>query len=472
MKPLNTFDNHPKAKYWSDKNKISPNEVGINSTRKFYFNCDKCHHTFEKTIQTITKMNTWCPYCSNHKLCSENNCTMCKEKSFIMNPKSQYWSNKNKLTPREVFRRCSTKFIFNCNKCNNEFSISPDKIYMSRWCRNCRDIILSERFRMTLEEFINKANIVHNGIYDYSKVNYTRNSNHVIIICKIHGEFSQTPQNHLAGYNCIKCANINSSNKRKYTNIEFIEKANIIHNFKYDYLKVNYINSASQVIIICKKHGEFNQSPNTHLQGIGCNYCGRESTSEKLKLTKEEFIEKAKKIHGDLYDYSKTIYNGRGNIITIICKIHGEFIQNPSVHLNNSGCKKCSPIAYSNISINWLNFMSIYYNINIEHKLNKGEYKINNTKYSVDGYSKENNCVWEFYGDYWHGNPKKYDLTKINSHLNKTFKELYDKTMERKQNIINLGYNYKDIWESDWIKAIKLVRIIQKSWRKKHLKEN
>jgi len=471
MKPIHTFDIHPKAQYWSNKNTIPPNEVGINSTRKFWFNCDKCHHIFEKTIQSISNMDTWCPYCSNSKLCNENSCNMCKDKSFIMNPKSQFWSVKNKMTPREVFKNSGKKYIFNCNKCYIEFEASLDKISMGRWCKKCRDINNSIKFRMTLEEFINKANTIHNNNYDYSKVNYINSNLPVIIICKIHGEFRQNPHNHLAGYNCIECGKINRANMRRYTNKKFIEKANIVHNLKYDYSKVNYIKSALPIIIICKNHGEFNQSPNTHLQGIGCNYCGRESTSEKLKSNTETFIEKANKLHGDKYDYSKTIYNKVHENIIIICKIHGEFIQRPSIHLNSNGCKRCSPISYSNISIQWLNFMSIYYNIEIEHKLNKGEYKIRNTNYSVDGYSKENNCVWEFYGDYWHGNPRKYNLTKINNHLNKTFKELYDNTMKRKEIIINLGYKYREIWELDWIKAIRIVRKIQKLWRKKHLKE-
>lgn len=128
---------------------------------------------------------------------------------------------------------------------------------------------------------------------------------------------------------------------KKLTTEEFIKKAKKIHKNKYDYSKVEYINNRTKVCIICPKHGEFWQIPASHLNGCGCNTCGNELTKEKETLSKEEFIEKSKKVHGEKYDYSKVEYKGIQTKVCIICPIHGEFWQRPSDHLNNHGCDYC-----------------------------------------------------------------------------------------------------------------------------------
>jgi very-short-patch-repair endonuclease/Fe2+ or Zn2+ uptake regulation protein len=117
----------------------------------------------------------------------------------------------------------------------------------------------------------------------------------------------------------------------------FIEKAKIIHNDKYDYSKVNYINTNIQIIIICKQHGEFTQIPDFHIN----RKCGCPKCSNNVKLDILEFIEKAEKIHGNKYDYSKVEYNNNRNHIIIICKKHGEFSQIPFLHLLKHGCPSC-----------------------------------------------------------------------------------------------------------------------------------
>jgi very-short-patch-repair endonuclease/Zn ribbon nucleic-acid-binding protein len=120
------------------------------------------------------------------------------------------------------------------------------------------------------------------------------------------------------------------------TTEQFIEKAKEIHNNKYDYSLVEYINNKTKIKIICPKHGIFEQKPKNHLSGYNCIKCGYKFT------TKEKFIEQAKKIHGNKYDYSKIEYKNISNKIKIICPIHGEFEQIPSIHiLKKSGCPKC-----------------------------------------------------------------------------------------------------------------------------------
>ena len=121
----------------------------------------------------------------------------------------------------------------------------------------------------------------------------------------------------------------------------FIEKARQIHNDKYDYSKVNYVNSRTKVCIICPTHGEFWQTPHNHLKGYGCAECGKEK-SHLSKMTTEDFIVKSKEIHGNKYDYSKACYKTCDTKVCIICPEHGEFWQIPSNHINGSGCPKCA----------------------------------------------------------------------------------------------------------------------------------
>ena len=121
----------------------------------------------------------------------------------------------------------------------------------------------------------------------------------------------------------------------------FIEKAKQIHNDKYDYSKVNYVNSRTKVCIICPTHGEFWQTPHNHLKGYECAECGKEK-SHLSKMTTEDFIVKSKEIHGNKYDYSKACYKTCDTKVCIICPEHGEFWQTPSNHINGSGCPKCA----------------------------------------------------------------------------------------------------------------------------------
>lgn len=130
--------------------------------------------------------------------------------------------------------------------------------------------------------------------------------------------------------------------KRK-TASEFIEEARKIHGDKYDYSKVNYKNTHEKVTIVCPKHGEFKQAPNSHLHGQGCPKCKYEKFSLDQRSTVEEFIPKAIKIHGGKYDYSKVVYINELTSILITCPIHGVFEQTPKSHLRGHGCPHCHP---------------------------------------------------------------------------------------------------------------------------------
>ena len=180
--------------------------------------------------------------------------------------------------------------------------------------------------------FISKAIKIHGDKYEYSKVNYINAKTKVTILCKTHGEFTQTPSNHLNRHNCQKCAN----NFKGNTEI-FIEKAKQINGDRYVYSKVNYINADTPVLIICKEHGEFTQIPDFHIN----RKCGCPKCSNNIKLDTQTFVKKAIKIHGNKYVYSKVNYINNYTNLIVICNKHGEFTQQPYVHLLEHGCPSC-----------------------------------------------------------------------------------------------------------------------------------
>ncbi len=134
--------------------------------------------------------------------------------------------------------------------------------------------------------------------------------------------------------------------KRK-TREEFIQEANQIHNFKYDYSLVKYQRNSIKIKIICLKHGEFEQIPKDHLNGRGCQKCGLEKQGLNQRLSQENFIKRSLELHENKYDYSKVKYTLSSKKIVIICPIHGEFKQIANDHIKGIGCKKCANKAIS-----------------------------------------------------------------------------------------------------------------------------
>ena len=190
---------------------------------------------------------------------------------------------------------------------------------------------------MDTEQFIEKANLIHGNKYDYSKVNYINAKTKVIIICKEHGEFEQTPTGHLSGRGCPVCRYVKSSSATRKGLNQFIVDSKNVHGDKYDYSKVNYVNNRTKVCIICPEHGEFWQRPDKHiLRKQGCPYC-----SGNAKRNINSFVEDARRIHGHKYDYSKSVYRGIHEKLCIICPEHGEFWQAPNDHLHGQGCPGC-----------------------------------------------------------------------------------------------------------------------------------
>lgn len=192
--------------------------------------------------------------------------------------------------------------------------------------------------RYTTDDFVRIAKEIHGDKYDYSQVNYTVSTKKVQIKCNVCGSvFSQVASEHLHGKGCPNCAG-----NKKMTTETFIEKAQSIHGNRYIYNKVVYKNNHTGVVIVCPIHGEFIQMPQHHLSGSGCPKCHYEKNAESRSLNTEQFVQRARQIHGDKYNYDKVEYKNSRTKVLITCPQHGDFYQMPSLHLQGAGCVKCA----------------------------------------------------------------------------------------------------------------------------------
>ena len=204
--------------------------------------------------------------------------------------------------------------------------------------------------KLTTEEFIKKARVVHGDKYDYSKVEYVNNQTKVCIICKEHGEFWQRPLDHLKGHECSECGKIKNVESRKKTIEKFIDEAREVHGDKYDYSNVKYENTSTKVCIICKEHGEFWQAPYTHLNGHGCPKCAYKGDRQRHIYSQEEIIDKIRSLFGERYSFEKVIYKAMKVPIILVCHEkdengveHGEFSMRPvNIFSSHQECPKCS----------------------------------------------------------------------------------------------------------------------------------
>lgn len=162
----------------------------------------------------------------------------------------------------------NVKVIITC-LVHGDFSQSPDHHLRGQGCSTCGGCIKKDT-----EQFITASKIIHGDKYDYSKTDYVSNKIYVIIICSSHGEFEQTPDCHLSGKGCVGCGRESTSVARRKTTEQFITDAESVHGNRYSYSKTDYDNSRIDVIITCQLHGDFSQSPTNHLSGKGCPVCG------------------------------------------------------------------------------------------------------------------------------------------------------------------------------------------------------
>ena len=201
-----------------------------------------------------------------------------------------------------VYQNSRTKVTITC-PLHRGFEQKPTNHLQGQGCPIC----VPQKIKSSKKQFTEKAQVVHGDKYDYSLVKYVNNKTKVQIICREHGIFEQTPNNHLSGNKCPKCKKNIMKEVITLSINEFIVKAKEVHGDKYDYSRVNYINSHEKIEIICKEHGSFWQKPNNHLQGQNCYKCSNNGQPSKKEQELYNFIEKLITVEQS----NKTILNGK-----------------------------------------------------------------------------------------------------------------------------------------------------------------
>jgi len=191
--------------------------------------------------------------------------------------------------------------------------------------------------KLTTEEFIIKSKALHNDKYTYTSTVYNKSLLPVTITCRKHGDFSLKPNYHLNGTGCPDC----STKAKRLTTKSFITRARSIHGDTFEYGATVFKHSKKKLTVTCKLHGDIEITPDSHLRGGGCRKCADEASRVRILWTTKDFIDKSSLMHNGYYNYSKTIYNGANNKVTIICPVHGEFKQIAFTHYSGGGCVGC-----------------------------------------------------------------------------------------------------------------------------------
>ena len=315
-------------------------------------------YDFSKSVYSIGN-NTVCVICPIHgefqirayKLLEGVGCRACARSpqydtdSFITAARKVHGDNYDYSLVK--FTRMKDKVNIICKKHGVFTQTASKHVNGKQGCPVC-----AKEIRTTKEWFIEQSRLVHGDRYDYSKVVYLGVEKKVEILCNIHGSFWTTPELHMRGKNCPKCAQ-----RHNYTTEEYITKCKEVHGDKYDYSKTKYTIGADKVEIVCKEHGSFLQEASKHLQGRGCSLC-----SSQAPLTTDVFIERCKEIHGDKYQYDKTIYNRSHQKVIVYC-VHCKkyFKQEANAHMRGVGCPICSGSKAEYQITTWLDAHKIKY---------------------------------------------------------------------------------------------------------------
>lgn len=368
---------------------------------------------------------------------------------FIQKSKEAHGENKYTYE-KAVYVNNSTPIIIHCCTCENDFNQRPSVHMKGHGCNMCSIETIRQKNRVYKKDFVIQAKNIHNSKYTYDNISYIDQKSKINIYCtECNVYFLQTPNCHLQGNGCPYCGQKVRDDKKRMGKNEFIKRAIEIHGSeKYKYDNVKYINIYTKVSIYCIFCSSyFLQKPREHLNGCGCNL----SCFINSKLSFTYFVKRSIEIHGyDKYIYNETEYVNMSTHINIFCntcKVY--FKQTPARHLYGRGCSRCAKKGYSKASNKWLTHIENTKGIKLQTIMSpEGERRIG--KYRADGFHEDSRTVYEYHGDFWHGNPKFYDPSERHPMSKVEYGKLMKKTLHKEMYIRDKGYNYVCIWGHEW----------------------
>ncbi len=349
-----SFASSDKAPWWSSCNPVPAHEVAKFSSKKYIFECPTCSHKFDATPAHLSN-GRGCPFCAKNgkRLCADEGCERCFDRSFASHPKAKHWSAVNNVSPRQVFQNTAQKYFFDCPDCRHRFDQSLGNLVgHGHWCpycsrkRVCGDVNCAPCFVRSFAS--------HPGARDWSPDNdstpicIARRSEKICMFrcAQCSTKYKATPDRIVGGQKCPKCHPLS------YTTESWIATARAKHTGPdgqplYDYSSCVYTCAEAIMTIRCwrQDHGTFEVSATRHLCGSGCQKCGRERIADFHRGTFDKFVQKATQVHGDRYTYDRATFISMKKKTCITCPVedHGPFWQQPANHINSKqGCPRCA----------------------------------------------------------------------------------------------------------------------------------
>lgn len=283
------------------------------------------------------------------------------------------------------------KIRIRCPKHDLEFSQRAD-VHVNRrsGCPKCASSRTAAALKDSQEGFISKCVSVHGETYDLSRVLYKSSVEKIEVLCRTHGAFYPQARNFINRRSgCPKCAADKASERSRLPPEKYLRSFREVHGDKYKYAEIFYIKQKAVVRAECPEHGEFVQHVSDHLSGHGCKRCSGEVWDT------ETFIASARKVHGDRYDYSGSVYTRATDKVIIRCAEHGDFEQGATYHVNNGhGCPRCGKIISSKAQTEISNLLSPHTRVVDNYVMPSGKH--------IDIYMPDLNLGVEYHGLIWH----------------------------------------------------------------------
>lgn len=362
------------------------------------------------------------------------------------------------------YKGVNSKIKIYCNVCKEYFYQNVrHHIDRGHGCPKCGAKLFTEKYKLTTEEFIRRAKEVHGDKYDYSETVYTGIFEKVKIHCnRCNKDFYQMTKTHLDGRGCKECNIKERGKKCRLTTKYFIKKSKEVHGDLFDYSETNYDEKfiSGKVKIFCKECKEyFYQDPNSHMYGKGCPKCNTLKARLACRTTTEKFIEKAKLVHGNDFDYTETEILNDTKKVKIKCnKCKKTFMQDFSNHLQGTGCPYCRS------SKGEIKISKILDYCNVKYEIQKTFAGCKNKKpLPFDFYLPDYNMCIEYQGEQHYGIESSVHWF---SHFTESEKEEYFENLKRRDkikkdfcknnNIKLLEISYKDDVKQGLINALNL----------------